>query len=384
MTDINWKDPEHAIRTIQDLSASGDAVSARKHLNAAPATLRNDFRLIDLSARQYYTCGDAAASLQEYVSFLSENPGHVPALTNKGALLFEMQKWADALQTFQQAMTVKPVHPGVLANIASCLIRLNSRPEGSAAYKELVRRNPDFSNTSQAAGLDIQRAAESKTFPCLCAQTAVRIIRQVNYTWDPENQIYTSTILRTAPQTLTMTPPCAHDRTLAVCSGVSRLLLLCERKGFFFGAPVTVLNTRTENNTTVISVNLPKTGARIQRRKHLRVGVENIIESVRIIPTATGKTAAIQPPQLTARDLSAGGMSVLCPTAIPEQTALDLNLNLEGIPLSVHAAVTRCRNKEHGFEISLEFTDLSEADHTAISCFVLSKELSRGNPETSL
>lgn len=186
-----------------------------------------------------------------------------------------------------------------------------------------------------------------------------------------------STVRAADVNALAITAPGTNKEPFALCAGVSRLLILVEKKGFFFGAPVSVLEMTEQEGIVLVKVEKPEQGARIQRRRHLRTGVGNIIRSVKSAGSGTGDSLASL--KFTARDLSAGGMSVFSPGAVPEGTVLELDLNLGRTKISVHAEVMRSRKTEGGFDASLKFTGLSEQDHNAISCFVLSRKFERNN-----
>ena len=97
-----------------------------------------------------------------------------------------------------------------------------------------------------------------------------------------------------------------------------------------------------------------------ERRRAPRVSADLPLQ---LIARDAGAHAKLQ-------DLSTIGLSCVFPEAIPEMTAVELQLDMEGAKHSIIGAVVRSERLEDGWEIAVYFTKISDSAKDQLETYI--------------
>ena len=74
-------------------------------------------------ASQALSAGNLDAAEQGFLSVLKLEPNSIPALGNLGVTYSRMERYPDAVKTYQRALKLAPSHPGLLLNLAIAYVK---------------------------------------------------------------------------------------------------------------------------------------------------------------------------------------------------------------------------------------------------------------------
>jgi type II protein arginine methyltransferase len=123
--------------------AAGDLESAQKEY---VQVLSKDYRTADilpLLAGIVAKRGDVELALYYWDKLLALDPGHLVALMEKGALLHQAGRSAEAVDSYEMARGVAPKNPMVRNNLAVVLSDTGRRDEALAEFKQVLALQPD-------------------------------------------------------------------------------------------------------------------------------------------------------------------------------------------------------------------------------------------------
>lgn len=135
-----------SLSDAMSFQASGDFENAEK---AYVRVLHKDYRTIDilpLLAGVVAKRGDAETALYYWNKLLGLNPGHLVALMEKGALLRQLGRSAEAVGCYEMARGLSPENPVVRNNLAVALADSGRQPEALAEFRHVLRLQPDNIN----------------------------------------------------------------------------------------------------------------------------------------------------------------------------------------------------------------------------------------------
>ncbi len=85
-----------------------------------------------------------AEALESYEQALKLQPNHVPTIFNHGAALANLQRFDEALASFEYALTIQPDHAQTLSNLGSALVHFNRFHEALSRYDQALAAQPDY------------------------------------------------------------------------------------------------------------------------------------------------------------------------------------------------------------------------------------------------
>lgn len=109
-----------------DLSAAAARIDRLAFLGYDQAGLRT------LLAERLMTAGDEEGALDNYVRSLELHPASSEVWFRVGSLLLERGEHAEALEAFEQALSLRPDHPGALSGSGQLLLQTDRADEGRA------------------------------------------------------------------------------------------------------------------------------------------------------------------------------------------------------------------------------------------------------------
>lgn len=106
--------------------------------------------------------------IRELEAFLRENPGNVQAWTELGNAFFDLNRFGDAINAYEKALSIEPGNPHVLTDLG-VMHRRNNEPEKALeAFSKAVAVQPDFETAWFNTGIvymhdlnDIPKAIEA-------------------------------------------------------------------------------------------------------------------------------------------------------------------------------------------------------------------------------
>ena len=90
-------------------------------------------------------------ALESYDRALVAEPDHVDALINRGHALLKLGRFEEALASCDKALAINPNHPVALNNRGHALIELKRATEALAVFERAQRLNPDDLNIMPAS-----------------------------------------------------------------------------------------------------------------------------------------------------------------------------------------------------------------------------------------
>ncbi|MEO0373678.1 MAG: tetratricopeptide repeat protein [Cyanobacteria bacterium P01_A01_bin.17] len=81
-------------------------------------------------------------ALEAYQQVLSLDPNHVDVRVNMGSLLKQMGRLEDAIATYKQALTSQPNRPDILFNLGNTLQAQGNATEAEAAFRQSIQLQP--------------------------------------------------------------------------------------------------------------------------------------------------------------------------------------------------------------------------------------------------
>lgn len=82
--------------------------------------------------------------IKELQTFLKENPDNTQALIKLGNAFFDIDRFGDAINAYEKALSIEPNHPHVLTDLG-VMYRRNNEPEKALdAFSKAVAVQPDF------------------------------------------------------------------------------------------------------------------------------------------------------------------------------------------------------------------------------------------------
>ena len=119
----------------------GEAISViEQGLALSPASV--DLK-VDL-ARLCLQANDRARARANLVAAREAAPGRLDVLTDLGSVLFLDGEYAEAADTFRNALGLRPEDPQSRANLAMCLLELGERDGAEAALRIMLRGRPQL------------------------------------------------------------------------------------------------------------------------------------------------------------------------------------------------------------------------------------------------
>ncbi len=89
---------------------------------------------------------DAHAALKAYERAVAADPSRLDARINRGLLLHETRRFAEAERAYREAMEVCGSDPVLLYNLGVLLEDMDRKPEAMQAYEEAVRGDPGMAD----------------------------------------------------------------------------------------------------------------------------------------------------------------------------------------------------------------------------------------------
>lgn len=125
-------------------------LNAGRHSDALPLTMRG-VQANPLFAPLWFihgavlqALGDKAGALQSYDQALQVKPDYLEVLTNSGVLLRSMMRHKESLERFQRVLAIDPNHQTALANSGILLTEFKQSQPAIAMFARLLAINPDY------------------------------------------------------------------------------------------------------------------------------------------------------------------------------------------------------------------------------------------------
>ena len=110
----------------------------------------------------YYDTGKAQQAINAYEKSLALKPGNTSVLVDCGVMYREIKNYEKALEYFAKALQIEPSHEIALFNTGIVLVHdLNRRDEGLAAWRKLVKMNPNAKTPGGGLVSDLIKEHES-------------------------------------------------------------------------------------------------------------------------------------------------------------------------------------------------------------------------------
>lgn len=163
ITQLRLRNPEGAVAAIKRaLGANPNHVEARTLLGWIELEVRGDpdaaikeyQKVIELRPELAEVYSNLAAAQRKKGEFgpalenlneaLKRKPDFAAALTTRGGIFAEQNKWAEARRDFERALTINPADDGALYGLAQALGQARDYAGAQKALRELISRSPNF------------------------------------------------------------------------------------------------------------------------------------------------------------------------------------------------------------------------------------------------
>ncbi len=101
--------------------------------------------------------GEINKALESYNRALDLQEGYVEALSNRGWVYIEQEKWPEARRDFNHALKVKPEDPGALQGLAQVLEKTRDYAGAQSVLSQLNAQSPNFVHWLQWGRLGLIR-----------------------------------------------------------------------------------------------------------------------------------------------------------------------------------------------------------------------------------
>jgi tetratricopeptide (TPR) repeat protein len=100
----------------------------------------------------YENTGNAAQAIRYYNEAIRHDYNFLDAYMNKGELLYRQKKIADAVKTFQLAVTISPTYADAYYWLGKCGEALGNKQEAKLNYQRAYGLDKSLTEAKQAAG----------------------------------------------------------------------------------------------------------------------------------------------------------------------------------------------------------------------------------------
>jgi len=163
ITQLRLRNPEGAVSAIKRaLDENPSHADARTLLGWIELEVRGD---IDAAIKEYQKVielrpelaetysnlaaaqrkkGELGRAIENLNEALKRKPNFAAALTTRGGIFAEQNKWAEARRDFEQALKINPADDGALYGLAQALREARDYSGAHKALGELISRSPNF------------------------------------------------------------------------------------------------------------------------------------------------------------------------------------------------------------------------------------------------
>ncbi len=138
---------ESKLCVVEDLRRDRKMPEARKAFEAIRGavgmTVKQERRVQCLEAEFAVLDGDLVTAEKIYDSVLTAEPTNPRALSGKGALAAEAQRWSDARQFFERALATKPDYDVAFAGLGVCEMVSNNGETAFELFRKAALSNPE-------------------------------------------------------------------------------------------------------------------------------------------------------------------------------------------------------------------------------------------------
>ncbi len=163
LTALRLRDPQAAEKNLrQALLLDANHVQARTLLGwieleingNADAAIKDYTRVVELRPEApdaylnlgaaYKKKGELNKALETYNLALKRHADFIPALSNRGWVYIEQEKWREAQADFESALKINPIDQGSLQGLAEVLEKTRDYAGAQAALSKLMAQSPNF------------------------------------------------------------------------------------------------------------------------------------------------------------------------------------------------------------------------------------------------
>ncbi|MFC1504092.1 PilZ domain-containing protein [Spirochaetota bacterium] len=339
---------------------------------------KGEYDPYDMLAKIYYINGEIKKAVREYKAFLKTNPENKYALNNISCLLMEAGKEKEAYTCIQKAFEADPDDACIMGNLALILRSIGFISEAKNIFSQLLKKGKPDNYFLEMQSLEIEGIHAKGGDAALHKGDFVQLIYRSRMYWNETNRVFDAGIEKADDRHIILNVPFYENILIPLCEKYTMMIMGFEKDGELWGVSAPVIK-RTIDEPYRLTLSMPGIFKKVQRRKHYRVRLKNMIKRFDISGSPGGKRKpSVSLKDIVERDLSAGGISVQSKKPIKEGCLLKMELRIHGNMLSLEAEVRRCIKKSVSlYDISASFTRISRDDRERIMGYILKKQLDK-------
>lgn len=331
----------------------------------------------------YYEIGLLEKALKEYERALFLNKKDAFIYNNVGVVYFELQKYDRAEEYYKIAIKIDSHKAIFHSNLGVVYNHNEMLKEAVAEFEKALKIDPNEVTAHYCLGMEYQHKGEVKIGSVVKIGQILKIAPPQQLTLKDYSRVYATRIEDIDEDTITIGAPIEKGSVIPLRKGL-KLILGVPKDDALYGFYAEVVE-RKPGYIPLIVLKKASLSRRIQRRKYVRISSAVSSEvKVLYLPSIAGeqKNKLVPPFKITKNDLkekniSAGGMLMVCEKEIPKGTMLKIVLNLPDGVLETRAEVVRVtKDKERAeFEVGTKFLNIDEKEKNRLLKYIYKRQV---------